>query len=515
MPRSILQLVLIGFGIASIPLLAAFLFTASLVKDLSRSGGQGIVDAAEVVQESRLLVEHTDAIERHAQQFMVLDDPAVLEIYRDRREALHHATEALRSLSLSDPLKRLMTELEDREEKLFLLLTTSERNPRIADAAQGLFVDIDALTREITSESGRLIYSSVENLDRQANRVQRVLLWESAALVPTVLVLGGAVILMILRPLRSLSNAIERIGSGRFDQPVRINGPLDLQHLGERLESMRCRLIELENQKALFLRNMSHELKTPLTTLREGTQLLGEEVTGRLNHEQREIIDLLGKNTRQLQKMIEDLLQFNAIQSTLMPVTRQHFDLAVLVKEVIGQHRLPARAKQMLISPSLHPLAFEGDPVKLRAVVDNLLSNAIRYSPDNTQVDINLRKSGGYAVLEIRDQGPGIAQNDRERVFEAFSQGNANDTRWIKGSGLGLFIAREFVRMHKGTIHVMDSNEGAHLQVMLPLPPNGEPHPGSADDIHSVDHRPGPLRLQRVSLETKEPRDLGPLRLGT
>lgn len=469
---------LFGFGIAGIPLLAAFLFTASLVDDLTRSGREGIVRAAEVVEQSRLLVEQSDAIERHARQFLVLDDPAVFALYRERRDALHASVLALRALSLSDAQRLLLSELESRDNELFRLLQSSQRGPRYAEVAQSLFVDINSLARGIMAESGQLIGRNVDALNQRAERVHRMLFWESVALVPIVLALGAVLAMLILRPLRSLSDAIERMGSGHLDRAVAVGGPLDLQRLGERLEWMRCRLIELENQKTLFLRNISHELKTPLTTLREGTQLLGEEVSGKLNREQREIVDLLGHNTRLLQRMIEDLLQFSSAQSALLPLQGQPLDLAELVTQAIEEHRLPLYARQLRADVNLVPLVVNGDRAKLKAVIGNLLSNAIRFSPPDSAIQIHLQKQPDSAVLDIRDKGPGIEPGQRERIFEAFYRASPMHDGAIEGSGLGLFIAREFVRMHEGTINVMETTHGAHFRVRLPLPVATVEQPG-------------------------------------
>jgi two-component system sensor histidine kinase GlrK len=467
-PRSIFQLVLIGFGIVTIPLLLAFVVTALFVSDLSHTGQQAIVRAARVVQESRLLVEEADAMERNGRQFLVLEDETVLAVYLRRREALWQALNGLRRLDLTDDQRELLDRLEEQDAELHRRLTAARPAQGEAALDPGEFARLTTLARGVLDESGRLITKNIETLNRSADSVHRLLLWESVALVPSAILLGGVFLLLIIRPLRTLNLAIDRLGSGRFEEPVAISGPRDLQKLGEQLEWLRTRLLELEAHKALFLRNISHELKTPLTTLREGTQLLEEEVVGVLNREQREIAALLSENAIKLQSMIEDLLNFSVSQRTRPTMENEPLDLERLVRRALEEHQLPAQTKRLAITTALVPVTVRGDFMQLKAVFGNLISNAIKFSPPDSGIHISLEKGADWAVFEIEDSGPGIDSADRERVFEAFLRGRVREEGCVRGSGLGLFIAREFVRLHEGTIDVMDSAIGAHLRVRLP-----------------------------------------------
>jgi two-component system sensor histidine kinase GlrK len=467
-PRSIFQLVLIGFGIVSVPLLLAFVVTALFVSDLSQTGQRAIVRAARVVQESRLLVEEADAMERNGRQFLVLEDKTVLAVYLRRRAALRRALSGLRRLDLTDEQRLLLDALETYDDELHRRLTAAEPKKGVPGLDPGEFAQLTTLARGVLDESGRLITKNIETLNRSADSVHRLLLWESVALVPAAVLLGALFALLIIRPLRSLNLAIDRLGSGRFEEPVVVSGPRDLQKLGEQLEWLRTRLLELEGYKVLFLRNISHELKTPLTTLREGTQLLEEEVVGTLNREQREIAALLSENAMKLQSMIEDLLNFSISQGTRPAMESEPLNLERVVRRALEEHQLPAQAKRLSITTELSSVTVRGDPMQLKAVFGNLISNAIKFSPPDSTVHITLERDADWAVFEIQDSGPGIDSADRELVFEAFLRGRVREEGCVRGSGLGLFIAREFVRLHEGTIDVMDSETGARLRVRLP-----------------------------------------------
>ena len=327
-------------------------------------------------------------MERSGRQFLVLEDETVLAVYLRRREALRQALNGLRRLDLTDDQRVLLDRLEEQDAELHARLTAAKPAQGAAALDPGEFARLTTLARGVLDESGRLITKNIETLNRSADSVHRLLLWESVALVPGAILLGGVFLLLSIRPLRTLNLAIDRLGSGRFEEPVAISGPRDLQKLGEQLDWLRTRLLELEAHKALFLRNISHELKTPLTTLREGTQLLEEEVVGVLNREQREIAALLSENAIMLQSMIEDLLNFSISQRTRPTMENEPLDLERLVRRALEEHQLPAQTKRLAITTALAPVTVRGDFMQLKAVFGNLISNAIKFSPPDSGIHI-------------------------------------------------------------------------------------------------------------------------------
>src|SRR4029079_19500091 len=159
------------------------------------------------------------------------------------------------------------------------------------------------------------------------------------ALFPVVIFLVIGFTILIARPIRQIDEAIRRLGQADFAVPVRVGGPEDLQHLGQQLDWMRQRLADLEQQKNRFLRHMSHELKTPLTALREGAELLSEEVVGKLTPEQREIAEILRNNSIELQKLIEDLLSSGQSQSRKVTVDLEPVDIRQVIERASADQR--------------------------------------------------------------------------------------------------------------------------------------------------------------------------------
>jgi len=244
-----------------------------------------------------------------------------------------------------------------------------------------------------------------------------------------------------------------------------------MRYLGQRLEWLRSRLHDLEEQQTRFLRHVSHELKTPLTAVREGAELLRDGVGGRLTPEQNDIVRIVRDNTLSLQKLIEDLLAYHQTRA-MEPAALGPVALPDVVSHVVREQRLAALARMITFDSKLAPATVIGNAERLRTIVDNLLSNAIKYSPRNATIELAVSVSGGCAVLDVIDGGRGLAPSDRARIFDSFYQGPPPVDGRVKGSGLGLAIAREYAQAQGGRIEVgarRDGKSGAWFRLSLPL----------------------------------------------
>jgi two-component system sensor histidine kinase GlrK len=149
--------------------------------------------------------------------------------------------------------------------------------------------------------------------------------------------------------------------------------------------------------------------------------------------------------------------------------------LRSLIYNVLSDHKVAALARQLVLDVSLDPVDLDGDRAKLQTLVDNLVSNAIKFSPENGRLHVHLHAREGQAVIEVADSGPGIPEDERRRVFDAFYQGSNTANGHVRGTGLGLSIAREYAQAHGGYIEVIDGESpGACLRVILPLQQSGE-----------------------------------------
>jgi two-component system sensor histidine kinase GlrK len=469
-PTSILQLTLIGFTVVTVPLIGALLWALFSVDGLAEKSQRAAFDAARLVQSSRTLVEEITDMERHARQYHVLGDNTLRDLYLKGHEQFQENVTGIGDIVMEPTQKHLLGRVATRERRIFDILSRKDAQKDGIEKALDEFAGLANLARSLLSESIQLIVRQANEMQRQADAVQRLLIWQSVILISTALLLAALFAVLITRPLRQIDRAIRRLGAGEFSDMIEIRGPRDLEELGRRLEWLRNRLVELETQKISVLRHISHEFKTPLTVIREGTELLNEGVVGSLSQGQAEIAGILRDNSLKLQKRIEDLLSFSVARTPVPVAGLRTVDLHTLVEGVVDDHKLAIKAGRLSVKSELRPVTTSGDPDQLRVIMDNLFSNAIKYSPGGGTIRITLQQHGGNAVLEVRDEGPGIHQEEKTRIFEAFYQGRARHEGQVEGTGLGLAIAQEFARLHEGLIELVDDPaRGARMRLTLPM----------------------------------------------
>lgn len=464
-PKSFFKLVAAGFFLVALPLVLALVNNAAYIERSTEHTEKSIygtliaVQASSALQQQLLLLE-TDF--RNGATPGRGDAAGYIRRHREVQDTLRR----LKVLAADDALQRSRVErLAQHEAALYLRLATAD--PR------DLFEEFNALhelAAAISTGNQSRVERSMVETDEMAARARRIVLWQSLVLVPVAGILAAAFIVLLARPVRQIDDAIKILGGGDLSRPISVRGPQDLSQVGERLDWLRRQLIELEEQKTKFLRHVSHELKTPLTTIREGSELLADQVVGSLNSQQQEVTKILRQNSVQLQRLIEDLLNFNVAQLRNAVLDVAPVRLDSIVHDVINTHKLALLAKNLKLFETMARLTLQADAEKLRVVIDNLLSNAIKYSPHGGTIRLSLHREGADAVFDIVDNGPGIYPADREKIFDAFFQGRISHEGHVKGTGLGLSIAREYVIAHNGRIEIVtDVIKGAHFRVSLPL----------------------------------------------
>lgn len=468
-PKSIRRLILIGFAVVTIPLIAALLNATLSVDKLVRQGQKALFETVRATQSSQQLADSITDLERTARQYLVVGDASLLDVYREKRDAYLAIAERLSTLNLAPLQRERLQRLREAEEKVNTAMERFPHDSPESGNAVEQYAELSSVAHQMLTDNRRLVEREVKELEISGDRTQKISFLQAAALVPVTLILAMFFAFVVARAIRRMDRAIHRLGRGDFTRPVMITGPRDLEQLGERLDWMRLRLLDAENEKTRFLRHISHELKTPLAAIREATELLGEEVVGTLNNQQREIAAILRDNSIRLQKLIEDLLDFNIASSRMTELRIERLEFDILVESVLNDYKMAAMARQLDVKVALESIELDGDEEKLRTLVDNLISNAIKYSPESGQLKVSLKSERDRAVLEVVDSGAGIPVGEETKVFDAFYQCKSSPTSHVQGTGLGLSIAREYAIAHGGHIEVVQRQQGACLRVTLPL----------------------------------------------
>ena len=470
---TISQLTLLGFLLTTLPLVAAIIHTNWKVDLLAKKMHTIVSSSTEASETSRMIQNTVLSLERSAGQYLVLNDDYLLQRYKDQRTQLNEAIDHLKSLKQSRHLAGLLTQLQTAEQALYKKLQQSKKASseqirqltyairRLADLAQPLPLEISRTTN-----------NQRKAIDRKVTDIQRLLLWQVLALIPLALLLMIVISSLLNRPMQQLKLAIHRLGDGELSTPVVVSGPQDIRELGQRLDWLRQRLAEIDEQKLMFLQHVSHELKTPLTGIREGTELLLDGVIGDLKSEQTEVMQIIRDSSLQLQAQVEGLLGFNSALLQNSPARNQTLRIDQLLDEVIAQHELTARSRQIELFTQTEITKTKGDREQLRILFGTLISNAIKFSPTQGTIHVKSRQMNNKIIIDIVDSGPGVHEDDKKQIFEPFFQGQNTPKTHVKGTGLGLAIANRYAQLHDGEILLEATKNGAHFRIILPVADN-------------------------------------------
>jgi signal transduction histidine kinase len=255
----------------------------------------------------------------------------------------------------------------------------------------------------------------------------------------------------LARRLRHLRSGVESVAAGSFDEPVVDHGADEIGDLARTFDQMRRQLAQLDRSRSEFISNASHELRTPLTSLGGYLELVDE---GGLEPEVRdEFLREMRRQVDRLTKLAADLLDLSRLDAGGTAIAREAVDLAAAAADVVHESDPVARRARTALEldpgpPSLWAL---GDELRVRQVIRALVDNALRHTPEGTQVTVAWQLEGERAVIRVWDDGPGIPRGDQEQVFERFWRGPGAAP---SGSGLGLAIARELATRMGGSLTV-------------------------------------------------------------
>jgi hypothetical protein len=230
-------------------------------------------------------------------------------------------------------------------------------------------------------------------------------------------------------------------------------------------------LLEVEELKTNFIQLVTHDLKTPVARIQGLTEQLRRSLGSQLRPEDRDLIEHMLSANHELNNFIGSLLELTKLDSQGLRVSLQSKDINPLLESVITKHRFNARSKNISIITDFEPLfPIRMDSELISKVVSNLIDNAIKYSPENTEVFITTRENGDRVAITIRDQGAGIPESEIPNLFSRFYRVKNDNTYRVKGTGLGLYLSKYFIEAHRGTIDVSSPpGLGTTFTISLPV----------------------------------------------
>ena len=469
-PRSLNGLILVGFGFVALPLLLAVIWALVSLDRVAEQSERLVFTGVSAAENNRRLEEQLGTLERVARQYQVLRNPDSLQIMLEDLGSLQEQLTEMAPMVAEANATELANSIGRGARTSVAVLSQPDIEDEQVAAAIERFAPMRQRVERLTNILSAYVDAELSTLQETARDAQRISAWQVAALVPGTLVLVLIFIFLVARPISQIDTAIHQLGESGFSKPIDIKGPTDLERLGRQLEWLRLRLLELAQEKNKFLRHMSHELKTPLANIREGTELLLDGSVGDLDGPQREVTDILRMNGLKLQQLIENLLSFSAWQTKSEVLTLSDFPLRAQVISIAKAQRLALKAANIQLKLEIDDIIVNADQDKLRTVLDNLLSNAIKFTPRGGLITIRARREPTSFMLEFGDTGPGIPEEESPRIFEAFFQGRREQGGQVGGTGIGLSVVLECIQAHDGTVELIDSDEfpGAHFRIHIP-----------------------------------------------
>jgi signal transduction histidine kinase len=296
------------------------------------------------------------------------------------------------------------------------------------------------------------------------DEVNDSLLWAGLVAGIVALVLGTLLAWQLTAPLRSLTNAAHDLAEGGVTQ-VQVRSRDEIGELAQAFNDMAQSLSRQEALRRNLMADIAHELRTPLTIIRGDLEALLDGVF----EPSPQALASLQEETLLLSRLVDDLRALAQAEAGQLKLDREPTDLATLLQAVVDSFALQAQSQGQSLSLDVSPNlpVVDADPQRVRQVVANLVSNALRHAPESGQVVVAARPQDGVAQVSVADDGPGIAPADLPHVFDRFWQGGPGRAG---GSGLGLAIARELVRAHGGRIWVESApGQGSTFLFTLPL----------------------------------------------
>jgi two-component system sensor histidine kinase GlrK len=466
---------LLGLALIAVPLVVALVDAGLQIRVLADQGQKLVSEGVAAARASQELAGQIAELERTARLNNVLNDKTMLDVYRTKDEGLSTTRVQLERQLRSASALQALDELGQQQGTIRLsVMSMSQGSADLGDLTQR-FGELTALASRVREESNAQIDAEVAALELRTQAARRRMLLQSALLIPLTVIAIIAVTFAVGRPLRALDRAISELGSGTLSQPIVVSGPQDLERVGRQLEWLRGRLLDLAQERSRFLRHMSHELKTPLANIREGTELLMDGAVGELDGNQREVTGILRENGIKLQRLIENLLSFSAWQTSSASLDSSEFRLRPLVKQVLENQQLTLLSQRVRLDVKIEDVTLMADRGKVRLILENLLSNAVKYSPKGGAIHMSALQSGSELVLDVADNGPGIPEEDRAHIFDAFYTGRAAKGGSLKGTGIGLSVVLEFVNAHGGAVQIIDGEfPGAHFRITMPIRAAGD-----------------------------------------
>ncbi|WP_031569999.1 sensor histidine kinase [Rheinheimera texasensis] len=461
-PASLRQFILLSFFLALIPLAVLLWQSNSALSDVSRFAVAEAESSVDSVKRAENMQNLVIDIERAVRQFGILRTDSLSTLATTHLLNYQQMLQQV-CLDLDAPLlcqaqaAQVTTLLQN-----FLHASNEELSPTLQTLRQQ--------QQQLTEQIWQRLEQRLQTQQSFVVDAQNQLAWQSVTLVLLTLLLVLWAQARIASPIKQLDTMIRSIGQASHHFPhEQVVGPRELTELGEQLRWLASRLQQLEALRLILLRHASHELKTPLSSIKEGCALLSEQLVGPLNGQQMEVVTLLNGSADRLSQLTEQLLDYNRLLQQAKPEFAWH-DSQQLLDSCFADHALSLQQRRQFIQLDCQLPRIYTDAMLFRRILDNLINNAQAYGGEGSPVWVVLKPHEKFMLLDVANNGTPIPAELRAKLFEPFQRGKAPRFDAVQGSGLGLSIVSDCARLLGGMAEIIDVNYAdVCIRVRLPM----------------------------------------------
>ncbi|WP_143101515.1 HAMP domain-containing sensor histidine kinase [Stigmatella aurantiaca] len=385
-----------------------------------------------------------------------------------------------RLMALLDVINHTSLSLEERDlinevRRQVYAYLVAQRDARSTPSWETLTRARQALDTAQSSISFLVYFNVKEARDTEAQAVR----WSHSAIVGCItlsslllLGLGGMLLWMrgaVLRPLIGVSQAMRSFGGGNKGTRAPEQGPAELREMARTFNEMASTLVQRQDEQLTFLAGVAHDLRNPLSALRLSTAFVNPERSEVPPERLQRTLTLVQRQVAALDRMVGDLLDATRIEAGRLELHLEECDARELARSVVELFEASLQGHELRLSLPDTAVNLRCDGTRLEQVLNNLVSNALKYSPTGTCVDVTVSCQQGEALLTVTDRGIGLSVDVQRRLFSPFMRAT-NARNCAPGAGLGLSVARRIVEAHGGRIEVESQpGQGATFRVRLPL----------------------------------------------
>lgn len=477
----------LSLGFLAIILLmgAVNLFALSQIRQIIEHSTAVVSEHYPAIETVKWLLSNVDAQERSDRKYWAVGDPRFLKQFNEEADEYRRTIADLKPHDSSEASRQALLEAEALQETYSGLFRRAVKGKGVAvrerlaeyDHRRAVLISklTSALQSSLETHQG-LVSAALKDSMERSHQAERLTTWLSIAAVLLGVAFAALATYTIVSPLRRLQDHIRQIGQGEFKHRIQVAVPSDLRDLVEAVRSMATKLQALDDMKAEFLSHMTHELRSPMTAIHAGTQLLLEGIPGPISNEQRKTLGIMEQSSREVITMISGLLDLAKFESGMMEYHFGSVDPMRHVHAAVQKMQLFAAREhiRIMVNGPPEPVHVRADETRIQQVLDNLLSNALKFSPEGALVCLALEPDAQNKTVQISvsDMGRGIAPETLPHIFENFYGGSTSVPTKISGSGIGLALAKKVVEGHGGRIWAeSEVGKGTTMKVLLPLVP--------------------------------------------